>query len=66
MSINVYRAAGENQQIKFEEKTEEIKEGLADYYFDQDCKTAGLSRKRYISINFDNNCLIFVVVNSQN
>ncbi len=42
MSINFHGAAGQNQRILVQEKIEEIKKKVADYYFDPDCKVIAI------------------------
>ena len=42
MSINFHGAAGENQRILVKEKIKEIRQKVADYYFDPECKVIAI------------------------
>ena len=42
MSINFQGAAGENQRILVKEKIKEIRQKVADYYFDPECKVIAI------------------------
>ena len=42
MSINFHGPAGENKRILAKEKIEEIKQKVADYYYDPECKVIAI------------------------